>query len=55
LLIPSYGSFGAAFATLIAQAFTNLVTLAFFKKTRISSIMILKAFSPKYLFNLRKL
>ncbi|WP_235675251.1 flippase [Bacillus mycoides] len=55
LLIPSYGGFGAAFATLIAQAFTNVVTLAFFKKTRISSIMILKAFSPKYLFKLRKL
>ncbi|EJQ64903.1 flippase [Bacillus mycoides] len=55
LLIPNYGGFGAAFATLIAQAFANIFVLAFFKKTRISSIMIIKAFSPKYLFNVRKL
>ncbi|MGE1130500.1 flippase [Bacillus wiedmannii] len=55
LLIPIYGGFGAAFATLIAQAFANIFVLAFFKKTRISSIMIIKAFSPKYLFNVRKL
>ncbi|MBU5216407.1 flippase [Bacillus albus] len=55
LLIPTYGGFGAAFATLIAQAFANIFVLAFFKKTRISSIMIIKAFSPKYLFNVRKL
>ncbi|MFB6648996.1 flippase [Bacillus toyonensis] len=55
LLIPNYGGFGAAFATLIAQVFANIFALALFKKTRISSIMIIKAFSPKYLFNVRKL
>ncbi|HDX9579064.1 TPA: flippase [Bacillus pseudomycoides] len=55
LLIPTYGGFGAAFATLIAQIFANVFALALFKKTRISSVMIIKAFSPKYLFNLRKL
>ncbi|MEH6889049.1 flippase [Bacillus sp. JJ864] len=55
LLIPTYGGFGAAFATLIAQIFANVFALALFKKTRISSIMIIRAFSPKYLFNLKKL
>jgi O-antigen/teichoic acid export membrane protein len=55
LWIPIYGGIGAAFATLIAQISANVFALAFFKKTRISSVMIIKAFSPKYLFNIRKL
>ncbi|MBK5442695.1 flippase [Peribacillus sp. TH24] len=53
LLIPIYGGFGAAFATLIAQIFANVFALAFFKRTRISSVMIIKAFSPKYIYNIR--
>ncbi|MGJ3196270.1 flippase [Peribacillus frigoritolerans] len=55
LLIPNYGGYGAAFATLIAQIVANVFSLALFKRTRISSVMLIKAFSPKYLFNIRKL
>lgn len=43
ILIPVYGAFGAAFATLIAQAISNTIVLMFFKETRKSSIMILKS------------
>ena len=43
ILIPIYGAFGAAFATLIAQAISNTFVLMLFKKTRKSSIMILKS------------
>lgn len=46
ILIPVWGAYGAAFATLVAQFVANVVILAFFKKTKLSSIMILKAFSP---------
>ncbi|MFC6649004.1 flippase [Paenibacillus rhizoplanae] len=51
-LIPHYGAFGAAVATLVSQFFANIVVLSLFKKTRISSIMILKSFIPK--FHLKK-
>lgn len=44
-LIPLYGGFGAAAATLISQIIVVLIAPAFFKKTRVSSIMIFKAFS----------
>ena len=50
LMIPIYGGFGAALGTLVAQFFANIIALALFKKTRISSIMILKSFSPKSIF-----
>lgn len=43
ILIPIYGAFGAAVATLITQAFINVFVLSFFKDTRISTKMILKA------------
>lgn len=43
ILIPTYGAFGAAFATLVAQAISNIFVLMLFKKTRKSSTMILKA------------
>ncbi|MCL6605977.1 MAG: flippase [Paenibacillus sp.] len=45
-LIPSYGALGAAVATLASQFFANVIVLALFKKTRISSYMILKSFFP---------
>lgn len=48
-LIPTYGAYGAAIATLLAQ-FANIIALSFFKDTKISSVMILKSFSPVYLF-----
>lgn len=43
LLIPSMGAKGAAIATLIAQIVTNILALFPFKKTRKSSIMLLKS------------
>lgn len=46
LVIPILGAYGAAIATLISQFIANVVVLAFFKNTRISSIMILKSFLP---------
>ena len=44
LLIPSLGALGAAITTLISQIVADLLTLMAFKKTRKSSIMILKQF-----------
>lgn len=43
ILIPIYGAFGAAIATLMSQMISNVFVLLLFKKTRISSIMILKS------------
>ena len=43
LLIPKLGAIGAAIATLVTQSVTNVFSLMFFKDTRQSSIMILKA------------
>lgn len=43
LLIPKYGGSGAAFATLIAQTFTSIITVLFIRKMRISGIMMLKS------------
>lgn len=55
LLIPYYGAFGAAFATLIAQGISNVLVLMLFKKTKISSIMILKSiFKNQLLIDLGK-
>ncbi|KDE46004.1 flippase [Geobacillus sp. CAMR5420] len=54
LMIPIYGGFGAALATLVAQFSANIIALALFKKTRISSIMILKSFSPKSIFQYKE-
>ncbi|MDD2505596.1 MAG: flippase [Bacilli bacterium] len=42
-LIPNYGAFGAAIATLVTQAFINIFVLALFKETRISTKMILES------------
>ncbi|UAL47156.1 flippase [Sutcliffiella horikoshii] len=55
IMIPVYGGIGASIATLIAQIFANVIILAAFAKTRISSVMITKAFLPKNLFKIRKL
>ena len=54
VLIPIYSGTGAAVATLVAQIIANVFILGFFKKTRVSSVMILKAFSPKYLLKIIK-
>ncbi len=51
ILIPTYGAFGAAFATLITQFISNIFILMIFKKTRKSSFMILKSiFNNKVIF-----
>ena len=44
LLIPTLGGYGAAVATLASQITVALIAPSFFKETRVSSIMMLKAF-----------
>lgn len=44
VLIPVYGGFGAAVATLVAQVSVSIIAPAFMRETRVSSIMILKSF-----------
>ena len=44
LLIPVIGGYGAAVATLISQVTVAIIAPLFIKQTRISAIMILKAF-----------
>ena len=44
LLIPKIGGYGAAVATLMAQITVAIVAPLFIKQTRISAIMMLKAF-----------
>jgi O-antigen/teichoic acid export membrane protein len=54
-LIPAYGAYGAAVATVIAQ-FNNIVILLFFKKGRKTVFMMFASLSPRYLFeNFRRL
>lgn len=45
ILIPKMGAYGAAVATLVAQIFANVFVLYFFSKTKVSTYMMLKAFS----------
>lgn len=44
-LIPSYYGYGAALTTLISQITAVILVPLFFKKTRISSIMLMKSFT----------
>lgn len=48
LMIPHFGAYGAAVATLASQFTANIIVLFLFQETRISSIMILKSFLPKF-------
>ncbi len=50
LLIPILGGYGAALATLVSQVIVAIVAPSFFKETRVSSIMILKAFKLEGIF-----
>lgn len=43
LLIPKYGMYGAAIATLISQFLANIVSFVFIKETRILSIYAIKS------------
>lgn len=54
LMIPILQGYGAAIATLVTQVMVNIVVPLLFKKTRISSIMMLEAFVLKGVFNRRK-
>lgn len=54
ILIPKIGAYGAAVATLVAQFMANIVALYFFKETRISTLMIIKSFSPRKTYELLK-
>lgn len=51
-LIPNYGAYGAAVATLVSSFSANVLALAIFKETRLSSIMIIKSFSIRKLIKL---
>jgi len=53
--IIRYGMVGAAYATLIAQMFGNLIVPSFFKKTRVSVIMMMNSISiiPSILRNVK--
>ncbi|MDQ0226814.1 flippase [Metabacillus niabensis] len=54
ILIPKMGAYGAAIATLAAQIFANVFVLYFFSKTKISTYMIIKAFSiPKLIRSIK--
>ena len=46
-LIPHYKGFGAAIATLISQITVSLIAPTFIRETRISTVMMLKAFNLK--------
>jgi len=49
LLIPQYGGFGAAAVTLVSQMLVAIVVPAFFKETRVSTMMMVTAFRFKHL------
>jgi O-antigen/teichoic acid export membrane protein len=49
ILIPKIGAYGAAIGTLASQFVANIVILYLFKETRVSSIMIIKAFIPSFI------
>lgn len=54
LLIPRFGAFGAATATLITQIFTNFILGFIIKPLRVSNKLLLMGFNPKYLFDIIK-
>lgn len=45
LFIPNYGIYGAAFATLLSQVYSGVLSLFIFKKSRILFFMIIKSFN----------
>lgn len=49
LLIPVWGIYGAAIATLVSQAVTNLIVAFFIPDMRENSMFIIAAFNPKNL------
>jgi O-antigen/teichoic acid export membrane protein len=54
ILIPIYGGFGAAAATLVCQIIVSLVAPSLFKETRVCTVMMLKAFRLEGLINVYK-
>ncbi len=51
VFIPLFGPSGAASVTIFSTIFATLIAPTFFKKTRLSSIMLLKSLSPFDLFS----
>ncbi|TNJ37430.1 flippase [Prosthecochloris vibrioformis] len=46
VMIPTYGGLGAAWSTLVSQAVVAVIAPAFYQKTRLSSIMLVRSLSP---------
>ena len=53
--IPLLGMKGAAITTLVSQAMTAIIAPAFFKKTRVASLMMVYSLSPVRLYRLIRL
>jgi O-antigen/teichoic acid export membrane protein len=51
LLIPGIGSIGAAIATLVSQFLVGFLSSLFFKETKDSFFMTVKAFNPRKILN----
>ena len=49
-LIPEYGIYGAAVATLVSQAIASLISPLFFAKTKLQFIMLVKSYLLLRLF-----
>ena len=54
IIIPHYGTTGAASVTIISQFVATIVAPALFKKTRISSIMLIRSLYPSEWIQLSK-
>ena len=54
LLIPVWGIEGAAFATLITQITTSIISPMFFPETRIHTKIVFEAFYFKWYFECKK-
>lgn len=50
-LIPYWGICGSAFASFITQVFNNFIIAFFIKELRPNNLLIIRAFSPKIIFN----
>lgn len=52
LLIPRFGIYGAAMASLITQIFTNVIVVAMIKEVRFNIKLMYHSLSPKWIFGL---
>ena len=54
VLIPIWGTTGAALATLITQITTSLIAPLFFKETKLHTLIVLRAFTCRWFFEKKK-